>query len=112
MARFFADEDFPLDVVHELRLLTHDVLTVSEAGQAGKHDPEILAYAITDRRAVLTHNRRHFIRLHRTVSVQCGIVVCTRDQDWPALAKRIDQAVAAVPSLDNQLIRVYRPSVP
>ena len=36
MARLYADEDFPLPVVEELRRLGHDVLTVQEAGRANQ----------------------------------------------------------------------------
>jgi hypothetical protein len=36
MARLYADEDFPLPVVEELRRLGHDVRTVQEAGRAGQ----------------------------------------------------------------------------
>jgi uncharacterized protein DUF5615 len=35
MARLYADENFPLPVVEELRRLGHDVLTIYETGQAG-----------------------------------------------------------------------------
>lgn len=34
MARLFADENFPLPVITELRRLGHDVLTVPDAGHA------------------------------------------------------------------------------
>ncbi len=39
MARFYADEQFPRIATEHLRLLSHDVLTVQEAGNAGKSDP-------------------------------------------------------------------------
>jgi hypothetical protein len=47
MARLYADEDFPLPVVKDLRRLGHDVRTVQEAGRAGKRidDAEVLADA-------------------------------------------------------------------
>ncbi|HEY4759482.1 MAG TPA: DUF5615 family PIN-like protein [Thermoguttaceae bacterium] len=32
MARFYANENFPLPVVEELRRLEHDVLTTQESG--------------------------------------------------------------------------------
>lgn len=35
MARIYANENFPLPVVEELRRLGHDILTVLEAGKAG-----------------------------------------------------------------------------
>ena len=112
MALLYADECFPLAVVEELRRLGHDVLTVQEAGQAGAGDPAVLAYAVGQDRAVLTHNRRHFLRLHRQSSAHRGIVICTRDDDSPALANRIHQAIQNAGPLDNQLLRVYRPTKP
>ncbi len=74
MASLYADEDFSLPVVRELRRLGYDVLTVQEAGQADQRIPDgtVLAFATTAGRAVLTFNRRHFIRLHLTVVVHRG----------------------------------------
>ncbi len=50
MARLYADEDFPLPVVEELRRLGHDVRTVQEAGRAnqGIDDAEVLADGVAD----------------------------------------------------------------
>jgi predicted nuclease of predicted toxin-antitoxin system len=65
VAALYADEQFPLRVVEILRDLGHDVLTVQEAGNAGLPDEEVIAFATSQNRAVLTLNRRHFIRLHQ-----------------------------------------------
>lgn len=66
-ARLHSNENFPLPVVEALRKKRHDVLTTRDAGKAndGVPDEEVLRFAIEDRRAVLTHNRQDFIRLHR-----------------------------------------------
>jgi Domain of unknown function (DUF5615) len=111
MARLYADENFDYPVVEQLRLLGHDVLTAQEAGQAQKRipDPDVLAFAISSGRAVVTFNRRHFHKLHAQVSPHCGIITCTRDDDSVALEDRIDQAIQPLPSLDNQLVRIIRP---
>ena len=76
MARFYANENFPLPVVVELRRLGHDVLTVQETGKADRAwpDEEVLSFAATDRRALLTFNRRHFVRLHAIQPSHAGIV--------------------------------------
>ena|ERR1700687_3120134 len=108
MAKLYADENFKSDVVDRLRALGHDILTVQEAGQQRKPDTDVLAYATAAGRAVLTFNRRHFVRLHSQVASNSGILVCT-DDDVDVLAGRIDQALAECPVLDNQLIRVDRP---
>ena len=67
MARFYSNENFPIPVVHELRALGHDVVTIQEQGRAGEAvpDPEVLEFAVSMSRAVLTLNRRDFIRLHQ-----------------------------------------------
>jgi hypothetical protein len=112
MARLYTDEDFDLAVVQELRRLGHDVLTVQEAGQANRDVPDVqvLVFAVSESRAVLTFNRRDFSRLHYASATHTGIVVCTRDADVLALAARIDQSLSAQSLLKDALIRIYRPS--
>lgn len=111
MARFYADEQYPLPVVQFLRTFGHDVLTVQEAGNAGLKipDEEVLAFATNDNRAVLTLNRTDFIRLHRKDPNHAGIIACSNDRNFERLARRINEAIAAVESLRGKLIRVNRP---
>ena len=112
MARIYADEQYPFPVVKILRNLGHDVLTVQEAGKANQKipDDEVLAFAISTNRAVVTLNRPDFIRLHRLSSDHNGIIVCTNDQNWERLAARIDEAISNLETLRGMLIRVNRPS--
>jgi hypothetical protein len=112
MADLYADEDFSLPVAEQLRALGHDVLTASESGHSDQAmaDDEILDFAISQQRAVMTFNRRDFIRLHKNSSAHFGIIACTRDNDVAALAKRIDAAVAAEGDMRGKLLRIYRPS--
>ena len=113
LARLYADEDFPLGAVQILRQDGHDVLTVQEAGRCGAGDPDVLADATADGRAVLTHNHRHYKRLHRQGQPHGGIISCTHDDnDLPGLAQRIHDAVSALPNLTNQFIRIIRPNPP
>jgi hypothetical protein len=111
MARLYADEDFSYPVIQHLRQLGHDILMAYEAGQASQRieDAAVLAFATAAGRAVLTFNRRHFIRLHAEVSSHAGIIVCTRDDDVVAIANRIHQHLQGTPLLLNQLLRVNRP---
>jgi hypothetical protein len=112
MARLYANENFPLPVVTELRRLGQEVLTIVETGQAGQAvpDEQVLVFAIAEGRAVRTLNRKHFVRLHSTHPEHAGIVVCTFDPDFIAQARRIHEALASVGSLEGQLLRVNRPA--
>ncbi len=110
MKRLYADENFPAPTVEELRRLGHDVLTSHEAGISGRAvpDEELLAYAIADGRALLTLNRRHFVRLHGARSDHAGIVVCSVDSDFISLAARIHAAIESTEVLRGSLVRVNR----
>lgn len=111
MARLYANENFPLPVVEELRRLGHDVLTIHETGQANQSlaDEQVLAFANSEERILLTMNRKHFIRLHSEIQNHCGIVACTVDADFVALAHRIHQAIQVAGPRSRRLIRINRP---
>lgn len=111
MAKLYANENFPAPVVHELRRLGHDVVTILETGKAGQGAPDedVLDYAIADDRAVITLNRKHFIRLHRARPEHAGIIVCTVDADFAGQGSRIDDAIRSHGDLRGKLVRVNRP---
>jgi predicted nuclease of predicted toxin-antitoxin system len=110
MARLYANENLPEPVVIELRRLHHDVLTMRETGHAGRAVPdlEVLEFATSQGRAVVTLNRRHFVRLHLEQPAHAGIIVCTFDADFAALAHRIHAVVGGRLDLTAQLLRVNR----
>src|SRR5688572_1941774 len=111
MAQIYANENFPLPVVEELRNLGHDVLTSLESGKSGQAipDDEVLAFAVSEKRILITLNRRHFIRLHAHHPTHSGIIVCTVYPNFAALAGRIDAALRDQADTAGQLIRVNRP---
>ena len=112
MTRLYVDEQFPRSVSELLQIMGHDVLTVQEAGNAnlGVPDEEVLAFAISDNRTVLTLNRQDFIQLHRANPKHTGIAVCTNDTDRVRMATRINEAITAQEPLLGKLIRVVRPA--
>ena len=90
----------------------HGALTIQETGKASQRvtDEQVLALATSENRAVLTINRKHFIRLHREKPQPAGIVVCTFNADFIGQAGRIHAAVASMPEMTGQLLRVNRPA--
>ena len=109
MANFYADEQFPKATTIALRALGHDVLTVKEAGKANQKipDPDVLAFATGQNRAVLTLNRYDFIGLHNRSDRHAGIIACSENPDFERLAQKIHEAVCQIDYLNEQLIRVY-----
>ncbi len=107
----YADENFPLRVIEELRRLGLDVLTVFEDGRANQSisDPVILTRATELGRSILTLNRLDFKRLHFQMPQHSGIIICTEDPDRAGQAQRIVEAITEAGDLGMKLIRVYRP---
>jgi Domain of unknown function (DUF5615) len=117
--RLYADENFPLPVVEALRLEGHDLVTLQERGHGGESlaDEAVMALASAEGRALLTLNRRDFIRLQNAYPKQDDglpdhgcIVVCTVDPDYAALAMRIHDAILSNQNARGHLIRINRPS--
>jgi predicted nuclease of predicted toxin-antitoxin system len=110
VADLYANENFPLPAVEYLRELGHNVLTSQESGRANQRvsDDQVLSFATSQNRAVVTLNRRDFIKLHHNIKPHAGIVVCTQDSDFQSLADRIDREIRNHNSLFNQLIRITR----
>lgn len=113
MVKLYADEQFPYPVVQRLIAKGFAVLTVQEAKKDNQKipDPEVLAFAISQGRAVITQNRRDFIALHNQSQAHAGIVVCTKNLDWDSFAEEIERTLADRTSIAGELIRVNRPSL-
>jgi Domain of unknown function (DUF5615) len=69
-----------------------------------------LSFATDLDRVIVTLNRKDFIQLHRLQPNHAGIIVCTDDRNWDALAQRIHTAVEGEEFLHGRLIRIVRPS--
>lgn len=109
MARLYANENLPLPVVERLRELGHDVLTTAEARKSNNRipDDEVLDFAAAHGRAVVTLNRRHFIRLHESGRAHHGIIVCTFNPDFAEQAAQIDEELRRAADLRHTLVRLH-----
>jgi hypothetical protein len=108
--RLLLDEHLSPAIAEQLKARGHDVVAVAEAGLAGATDERVLAWAVRDRRAVVTNNVRDFRTLHadslKTSSAHCGIVLVPtgryslrRDQLGPLVAA-LDRLLARSPADD------------
>jgi len=113
LASLYTDKNFPLPVVEFLCAFGHDVLTAMEAGNANLKipDEDVLRFAARNERAVLTRNRRDFMRLHRLQPNHAGIIVCTEEPDFAQLATRIHETISGEETLKAKLMRVNRPAI-
>lgn len=111
MTRFYANENFPLDLVEELRRLGYDVLTSYEAGQANQliSDENVLKFAQEIERVVITLNREDFITLHKQGKTHSGILICKEDRDYQGQAEKFHEFILnASQSLKGKLIRIKK----
>lgn len=109
LAPLYTDEDVANLVATLLRSRGLDVLTTIEAGMSGYSDDEQLAYAASENRCILTHNRVDYERLHlrylQAEQQHSGIIVTPQNNAYE-VAKRVSVILNALTSDEvcNQLL--------
>lgn len=104
----YFDEDVSAGVVENLRTRGFDVLSARDAGTLGRSDDEQMLYAVSLRRAIVTHNRVDFEKQHRKFLESglkhYGVIIAKRRRDTEVVAKLLEllDAVAAE-EMQNQL---------
>lgn len=112
MVRLYADEDVFAPLVEHLRQLGVDVLTTRDAGRAnrGLADEDQLRYATELGRSLLTHNRRHFRRLHRLQPSHAGIVAVSQTLEFAREARRLRELLEPLGSLAGRFVCLDLPA--
>ncbi len=89
----YLDEDVSVLVAELLRVRGFDVRTTQEAGRKAEDDEGQLAYAVSSRRALLTHNRDDFARLAQEYFVQgrehYGVIIAVRRPPHEVVRRRL-----------------------
>lgn len=109
--KFYANENFPLDMVIELRQFGYDVLTSHEARQSNQaiSDENVLKFAKEIGKVVITLNREDFITLHKQNKDHSGIIICKEDRDYKGQAQTIHEFILKeLQSLQGRLIRIKK----
>jgi len=85
MNLYLDDDTVDKLLIRLLRRAGHDVLTPSEVGLSGKHDPVHLAHAIERDRVFMTMNYEDFEELHDLIMTaeghHPGILIVRKDND-------------------------------
>ena len=108
----FADANFPAQISNELRRLGYDVLTLQQfqgtsRPMKGLSDEQVLAIAVTQKRAMLTLNEKHFRLLHYQINQNHhGVIINAHTLEFRKRAKQIDAAIKRESSLLGKLIYV------
>ncbi|HNC08343.1 MAG TPA: DUF5615 family PIN-like protein, partial [Anaerolineales bacterium] len=87
----YFDEDVSVGIVENLRTRGFDVLSVRDAGARGRSDDEQMLYAVSQKRAIVTHNRVDFEKQHvkflENGMQHYGVIVAKRRKDTEVVAK-------------------------
>jgi hypothetical protein len=104
----YFDEDVSLGIVENLRTRGFDVLSAREADALGRTDDEQMLYAVSQRRAVVTHNRVDFEKQHvkflESGMSHYGVIIVKRRRDQEVVARLLsllDEVTAE--EMKNQL---------
>jgi predicted nuclease of predicted toxin-antitoxin system len=104
--KLLLDEHFSPKIASRLRRRQHDVLAARALPELhGLSDPDLLAFATNERRALVTENVADFAELHRAAITtgrrHYGLIV-TSPRQFPRTARAIGRLVRALDSLlDN-----------
>jgi predicted nuclease of predicted toxin-antitoxin system len=103
--KLLLDEHISSVVAEQLRGRGHDVVVTTEVGLAGRGDPEILSWAASEGRAVVTNNIKDFRPLHASYltmgTVHHGIVLVPTSK----YSLRLDQLGPLITALDKLLVQ-------
>lgn len=81
-AYIYLDEDVSVLIANLLETRGFHATTARDQGMLGQDDPQQLAFAASQGRCIITHNRLHFEALHQAYILagdeHFGIVVATR----------------------------------
>ena len=106
----YLDEDVSVLIAELLRARGYAAITARDAGQLEKSDEEQLAYAVSQSKALLTHNRVDFEALARkyfeTKRAHYGIIVATRHTP-PEVVRRLLQILNNITADEMKNLIVY-----
>ena len=105
----YFDEDVPLGIVRNLRTRGFDVLSAHEVQMRNQPDDEQMLYAVSQHRALVTHNRADFELRHRQFLEaglkHYGVVIAKRRREDREVVARLLKLLDSITAdeMENQL---------
>lgn len=104
--RLYFDEDVAVAIADNLRTRGFDVLTARDRLMLQRTDEFHLAFAISEQRAVITHNRVDFEALHQTclknAQPHWGVIIAKRRANNTEVVARLLQLLNTTSREDMQ----------
>ena len=108
----YLDECVDVLLADRLRRRGFEAGTAESAGMRGKTDEEQIVHATAHESIIITHNAKHFIRLHhrfrRLGRLHAGIVLLPADNSPPRLAIRAAMMLDWIATLGDHRGRLFR----
>lgn len=105
--RFHLDENLASEIAAGLKRRLLDCTTTSEVGLCGASDDEQLAFAMREKRVIVTADK-DFLRIASRRSDHCGIAFCHRDQHFGHLIRQLEIMASSVSQEEMQgVIRFF-----
>lgn len=105
--RLLIDENVDANLAPELRKRGIDAISVQEINKRSIDDKRLFEHAISERRALVTHNIRHFAALHQLFlnedKAHYGIIV-SKNTYIGILIKNILQLITKGENTENKII--------
>ncbi len=87
----YLDEDVSVLLAKILQARGFNAITALDSEMLAKDDPEQLAFAVSQGRCILTHNRKHFEELHsqymESKLTHSGIIIANRRSVYELLSR-------------------------
>ena len=110
IARLYLDEDVDARLAEALQRRGYDIETTVIAGLLEVSDEQQLAYAVSQRRALVTHNIKHFPAMHaawvETGRIHWGIIILVGHSAVSAWLRRMEKLLNhfSAEELQNHLL--------
>lgn len=105
----YFDENFTLQIARTLSRRGFDVLTALDAEMLGEADEKQMEFAVSQERAIVTHDRDDFLRLHSYYLTEgkrhFGIIISPQRESPGEITRRLFDLLDQVTTdeMENQL---------